>query len=253
MLQAERRNHIIELLNRDGKVVIEDLARILEVSEMTIRRDLQHLEEHKLITRTHGGAVLHNLLTKEIPYTKKAEQNIEEKQRIGMYASSLVKEGDIIILDAGTTNMEIAKGIVDIKNLKIITNDLMIGAFLSKYDGIEVYCTGGIIQRDTGACLGNTTIEFLQNINADIAFVGASAIDIQKGITTPTMDKAQWKKEIIKCAERAILVADSLKFGKVSFAKICSLSRLDLIITDTGIDDEIRQEFKNLDVEVKLV
>ncbi len=253
MLQAERRNYIIELLNRDGKVVIEDLARILEVSEMTIRRDLQYLEEHKLVTRTHGGAVLHNLLTEEIPYIKKAEQNIEEKQRIGMYASSLVKEGDIIILDAGTTNMEIAKGIVGIKSLKVITNDLMIGAFLSKYDGIEVYCTGGIIQRDTGACLGNTTIEFLQNINADIAFVGASAIDIQKGITTPTMDKAQWKKEIIKCAERAILVADSLKFGKVSFAKICSLNRLDLIITDTGIDDEIRQEFENLDVEIKLV
>lgn len=253
MLQAERRNYIIELLNRDGKVVIEDLARMLEVSEMTIRRDLQYLEEHKLITRTHGGAVLHNLLTEEIPYIKKAEQNIEEKQRIGMYASSLVKEGDIIILDAGTTNMEIAKGIIGIKNLKVITNDLMIGAFLSKYDGIEVYCTGGIIQRDTGACLGNTTIEFLQNINADIAFVGASAIDIQKGITTPTMDKAQWKKEIIKCAERAILVADSLKFGKVSFAKICPLNKLDIIITDTGIDDEIRQEFENLDAEIKLV
>lgn len=253
MLQAERRNYIIELLNKDGKVIIEDLAKELNVSEMTIRRDLQYLEEHKLITRTHGGAVLHNLLTEEIPYTKKAEQNIEEKQRIGLYASSLVEEGDIIILDAGTTNMEIAKGIVGIKNLKVITNDLMIGAFLSRYDGIEVYCTGGIIQRDTGACLGTQAIEFLKNINADIAFVGASSIDIKRGITTPTMDKAQWKKEIINSAERAILVADSLKFGKVSFAKICPLNRFDLIITDTGISHGIREELEELDIEIKLV
>lgn len=253
MLQAERRNHIIEALNRDGKVVIEDLAKALNVSEMTIRRDLQYLEENKLITRTHGGAVLHNLLIEEIPYTKKAEENIEQKQKIGAYASSLVEEGDVIILDAGTTNMEIAKGIIGIKNIKVITNDLMIGAFLSKYDGIEVYCSGGVIQKATGACLGANAVEFLQSIHADIAFLGASCIDIKKGITTPSIDKAQWKKEVIKSAERAILVADSLKFGKASFAKICPLSEFDLIITDIGLDEDTQQGLEELDVDVKYV
>lgn len=253
MLQAERRNYIIELLNRNKRVIIEDLAKELQVSDMTIRRDLQYLEEHKLITRTHGGAVLHNLLTEEIPYTKKAEQNIEEKRRIGMYASSLVEDGDVIILDAGTTNMEIAKGIVGIKNIKIVTNDLMIGAFLSKYEGIEVYCTGGIIQRDTGACLGNKAVEFLQNIHADIAFMGASTIDFKRGVTTPTMDKAEWKKQVTCSAERIILVADSLKFGKISFAKVCPLDRFDLIITDTEIDEELLQEIQEADIKIKLV
>ena len=253
LLQAERRNYIIEILNRDGRVIIEDLAKILNVSDMTIRRDLQYLEDHKLITRTHGGAVLHNLLTEEIPYTKKAEQNIEQKYKIGTYASSLVEEGNVVILDAGTTNMEIAKGLIGIKNIKVITNDLIIAAFLSKYEGINVYCTGGIVQKDTGACLGVSAIEFLQNIHADIAFVGASCIDVKKGITTPSIEKAQWKKEVIKSAERAILVADSLKFGKVSFAKICQLDRFDLIITDSGIDEDTKEVLSKLDMDIKLV
>lgn len=253
MLQAERRNYIIEILNRDGKVIIEDLAKTLNVSEMTIRRDLQYLERHKLITRTHGGAVLHNLLTEEIPYTKKAEQNMQEKQRIGIYASSLVKDGDVILLDAGTTNMEIAKNIIGIRNIKVITNDLMIGAFLSRYEGIEVHFVGGIVQKDIGACFGPVALEFLQHINADIAFIGASCVDMDKGITSPNIDKAQWKKQLIKSAERAILVVDHLKFEKVSFAKICPLTRFHMIITDSGVEDHIREELKELGVDIKLV
>lgn len=253
MLQAERRNNIIEILNKDGKVVIDDLAKKFNVSEMTIRRDLQYLEEQQLITRTHGGAILHNLLIEEIPYTKKAEQNICEKQEIGKYASSLVKEGDIILLDAGTTNMEIAKGIVGIKNIKIVTNDLMIGAFLSKYEGIQVYCVGGLIQKNTGACLGNKAVEFLKSINADIAFVGTSSVNIEKGITTPSMDKAEWKKQMISSAERSILVTDSLKFGKSSFVNICALDKFSLIITDKNLDKDIQIELENLNIEIKLV
>ncbi len=253
MLQAERRNYIIEVLNRDGRVVIEDLAKVLNVSEMTIRRDLQVLQQHKLITRTHGGAVSHDLLAEETPYSKKAEQNMEEKRKIGMYASSLVEEGDVIILDAGTTSMEIAKGIVGIKNLKVVTNDLMIAAFLSKYEGIGVYCSGGIVQRDTVACLGDHAIELFKSINADIAFVGASSVDIEKGVTTPTAEKAQLKKQLTKSAKKTILVADSLKFGKVAFVNICPLTRFDLIITGNRIDKEIEQGIRNLDIELELV
>lgn len=253
MLQAERRNYIIEVLNRDGRVVIENLAKELNVSEMTIRRDLQVLQEHKLITRTHGGAVIHDLLAEEIPYSKKAEQNMDEKRRIGMYASSLVEEGDVIILDAGTTNMEIAKGIIGIRNLKVITNDLMIAAFLSKYESIEVYCTGGIVQKDTAACLGNHAIELLRNINADIAFLGASSVDIEKGLTTPTVEKAELKKQLTKSAKKIILAADSLKFGKVAFVNICPLTRFDLIITGNSIDKEIEQGIRDLEIELELV
>ncbi|MCT4619149.1 MAG: DeoR/GlpR family DNA-binding transcription regulator [Marinisporobacter sp.] len=253
MLQAERRNYIIQYLKEHGKVVIEDLAKTLDISPMTIRRDLKYLEENNFITRTHGGAVLHDMLIEEVPYQQKTSEHMEEKQRIAEYASSLVKEGYSIILDAGTTNMEIAKRIKDIKNLKVITTDLMIALFLSKFQGIQVFCTGGSIQSATGACLGSDAKEFIEKICANIAFIGTSSVDINKGLTTPGLEKAKIKKQIIDSADKSILVADHWKFGKKSFAKICSLDQLDEIITDKGIHPHTLKQINDLGVSVKLV
>ncbi|WP_053955225.1 DeoR/GlpR family DNA-binding transcription regulator [Inediibacterium massiliense] len=253
MLQAERRNYIIKHLKEKGKVVVEDLASILDTSPMTIRRDLKYLEENNLITRTHGGAVLHDMLTEEVPYGQKTSEHTKEKKRIAQYAASLIKEGHTIILDAGTTNMEIAKKIKDIKNLKVITTDLVIALFLSKFSAIQVFCTGGFIQGSTGTCLGPNTKDFLEQVYADIAFLGTSSADVKEGLTTPTIEKARIKRQIIQSAEETILVTDHFKFGKKSFAKICSLESLSQIITDEGLDEKIVNKIKQLGVEVKLV
>ncbi|WP_129600502.1 DeoR/GlpR family DNA-binding transcription regulator [Anaerophilus nitritogenes] len=253
MLQAERRNYIIKHLKENKTAVVEDLASILDTSPMTIRRDLKYLEENNLITRTHGGAILHDMLTEEVPYGKKTSEHMEEKKRIAQYAASLIKEGHTVILDAGTTNMEIAKKIKEIKNLKVITPDLVIALFLSKFSQIQVFCTGGLIQGSTGACLGPNTKDFLEQVYADIAFLGTSSADVKEGLTTPSIEKARIKKQMMKVAEETILVTDHWKFGKKSFAKISSLESLSQIITDEGLDEKIVNKIGQLGVEVKLV
>lgn len=253
MLQAERRNFLVEYLNKHGKLVVEDIAKELNTSPMTIRRDLKYLEDNNLITRTHGGAVLHNVLTDETPYKQKSKRFVEEKARIAKFAVSLIEDGCTIILDAGTTNMEIAKQLKDFSKLKVITTDLMIAAYLSQYKHIEVYCTGGFVQGLTGACSGSKAREFLENMYADIAFLGAGSIDVQHGVTTPTIEKVEVKQQIIKSAEKVILVADSEKFGKKSFARICPLEQLDYIITDMGIDREIFEKIQQKNIAIKAV
>lgn len=253
MLQAERRNFIVQYLNRNGKLIVEDIAKELKTSPMTIRRDLKYLEDNNLITRTHGGAVSHNVLTDETPYNQKSKEYTNEKKRIAEFAVTLIEEGSTIILDAGTTNMELAKLLTNFKKLKVITTDLMIAAFLSQYKGIEVYCTGGLIQGITGACSGAHAREFLQNIYADIVFIGARSIDIDFGITTPSMEKVEVKKQMMKSADKTVVVADHTKFEKKSFAKICSLEELDYIVTDLGINNGLLEKIQDKGIQIKAV
>lgn len=253
MLQAERRNFIVQYLNRNGKLIVEDIAKELNTSPMTIRRDLKYLEDNNLITRTHGGAVSHNVLSDEIPYNQKTKEYVEEKKRIAEFSVSLIEEGFTVILDAGTTNMEIARLLTDFKKLKVITTDLMIAAFLSQYKGIEVYCTGGLIQGITGACSGFQAKEFLQNIYADIAFIGARSIDVDFGITTPTIEKVEVKKQMMKSADKIVVVADHTKFGEKSFAKICSLDELDYIVTDSEINKDLLEKIVSKGIQIKAV
>lgn len=253
MLQAERRNFIVQYLNRNGKLIVEDIAKELNTSPMTIRRDLKYLEDNDLITRTHGGAISHNVLSDETPYNQKTKEYIEEKKRIAEFAVTLIEEGSTVILDAGTTNMEIARLLTDFKRLKVITTDLMIASFLSQYKGVEVYCTGGLIQGITGACSGPQAKDFLQNVYADIAFMGSRSIDVDFGVTTPSMEKVEVKKQMMKSADKVILVADHTKFGKKSFAKICSLEEVDYIVTDIGIGNDLLVRIQNKGIQIKAI
>ena len=238
MLPAERRNGIVEVLKTDGKILVEEIADKLGVSPMTIRRDLQQLEKEEVLTRTHGGAIMGGKLTQEIPYNQKKEENTKAKEKIAEQAITLVKDGFTIILDAGTTNMSIAQKLIKFSNLKVLTNDLLIAFYLSQ-QGIEVYCSGGKIQKSTGACIGSTAQNFFSEVYADIAFIGASAVDIKTGVSTPNLDKSELKKKMFAAGEKKILVADSSKFGKKSFAKVMDLKDLDLIITDSSLSHEI--------------
>lgn len=253
MLPVERRIEITNYLKEHGRVVVEELAEKLQVSTMTIRRDLQILEEEGFVTRTYGGAVLKEQLIKEVPYKEKATSNIEAKIKIANYAASLVEEGYTIILDSGTTNMEIAKQLVNIKDIKVITNDVMIAAFLYPYENIKVYCCGGVIQRNTGTLMGSYAKDFFQDIFADIIFIGASAVDIEYGITTPNIEKAKLKQTMLKAADKRVLVTDSSKFGRKSFAKVCSIDSLDLIISDSELKGDIIDLLKEKNLCLDLI
>jgi len=252
MLQIERRQMIIQYLEEHEAVTVEELAKLFNVAPMTIRRDLQFLEDKNIAARTFGGAVLKSRLIDEVPYENKSLANIEKKKKIADYAASLIRNGDTVILDAGT-NMEIARLLVNYKNLKIITTDLNIATFVSASTDFEILFPGGKVQNSTGSCYGSSTVDFLKNINADISFIGSSSVDIQHGITTPSMEKADVKRQMIKCSDKSILVADSSKFGKKSLIKVCNLNDFHGIITDSNLDELTADKIKSKKIKIKLV
>lgn len=253
MFQLERRNLIIQYLEEHGRVTVEELSQKFDVTPMTIRRDLQHLEDNDIAVRTFGGAVLKSDLDTEISYEDKSISHKEEKNRIAEYAASIIKDGQIVLLDSGTTNMEIARKLKDKKGLTIVTPDVLLAGYLIQSTDFKILCTGGYVQNDIGACIGSRASDFLRDINVDIGFMGASSVDIERGVTTPTIEKAEVKKQIIKSSEKVMLVTDSSKFGRTSFAKICSIDEFDLVITDSNIDKKILEELKSLKINIELV
>ncbi len=253
MLLIDRRNMIIEYLEEFGSAKVEELSQKLNVTPMTIRRDLQYLEDNNIVSRTFGGAILKSGLTSEVPYKNKVISNMDEKKRIAKYAVSLVQNGQIVYLDSGTTNMEIAKQLKSKQNLTVVTNDIKIAGYLSFSSNFKILCTGGWVQNSTGTCLGSHTIEFLKGINVDIGFIGSSSVSYKSGLTTPTFEKADVKKQAIKSATKLVLVIDNSKFGKESFAKVCNLDEFDLVVTDAGLSEKTHELLKKENINVKLV
>src|SRR5699024_10759780 len=227
----ERRQKIMELLKKDGKVLVEKLSKQFTVSTMTIRRDLQYLEDAGLAYRTYGGAIIPNLLKSEKPYKEKKIHNLEEKNKIGCKAVSFISEGDAILLDAGTTCLAVAQNIKQMKNITVITNDLRIALEIYKNPDIELIITGGTVQPDTGAMIGSKTDEFISSINVDIAFLGIASIDYNLNLWTPTAEKALLKKRFMQHSNTSVLLADHSKFGERSLHKICNLDSFDIVIS----------------------
>jgi DeoR/GlpR family transcriptional regulator of sugar metabolism len=243
MLPNERRRWIeLEIINQ-GKVDIEKLSKQLNVSTMTIRRDLAKLEEEGKIVRTHGGAIYPKALIRETPYLSKKEKNIRQKKAIARKALEFIPEHANIILDSGTTTMEVAKLLKGREDLTIITNDIKIAAELIE-SKLKVIVTGGELQNRVGTLYGWPTQELLKNIHADVFFLGAHAIDIESGVTAPTFEKSLIKKLMIQAAEATWLLADSSKFNQKAFSFVCDLSRLEGIITDSGLSEEDKNNYE---------
>ncbi|WHH61566.1 DeoR/GlpR family DNA-binding transcription regulator [Petroclostridium sp. X23] len=249
MIPAQREAIILEILRSKGVVKVEDLADELNVTPMTIRRDLTKLESQNLAYRSHGGATLRNPLQKEQLYDIKKMNNHEQKQKIAQAAYQLVNDGDAIFLDIGTTTYELAVLLKQKKDITVVTNDLKIALELYQSD-IRVFIAGGEIQKETAGALGTETEAFISNIRVDIAFVGTSSISSDWNICTPTFEKATLKKKIMACTSQCVLLADSSKFGKEAFVKICSLEKFNVLVTDRHFskDEQIVLSKMNIDV-----
>lgn len=252
MLQVKRREAIVKFLEKNQAVAVDKLAEELDVSTMTIRRDLQFLEEQGIAKRTHGGAILDASLTSETPYRDKEVRYKEEKRKIAEFAFAMIKEGQVVGLDAGTTTMEIAKTLLDMDKLTVVTPDVIIAGYLAQNSRLDVLCTGGYVQNQTGTCMGSVTEKFLKEINIDISFIGTSGLDA-RSITTPTFEKAELKKQIINSSKEVVLVTDSSKYGEVNFVKICDLDDLDYIIMDNCIKEENLNKLEENDISISLV
>lgn len=253
MLPEERRIKIVNELEKEGKVEVENLANKLNVSPMTIRRDLEYLEKNGVVLRTHGGAVYNSILNYEVPYKNKEVINKNEKERIGRKSAEFIKEGQSIILDAGTTCLEVAKNIKFMKNITVITNDIKIIFELYNNPNINLFCTGGLVQTNVGAIIGNYTEEFLKSINVDYAFIGVSSIDEEYFMSTPTIEKAFLKKEMIRRSNKSVVLADHSKFNKRSLARICNISEVDILISDVSLNKKIANDLGKIVQQLYLV
>lgn len=237
MQLIKRRALIIKALKDNDDVDVEQLAENLQVSTMTIRRDLKALEAEGKVIRTHGGAVLKQTLIHESAFKDKETKRNDEKRKIAEAAVQLVRENSTLLLDSGTTTLEIAKLLKEKQNLTVITNDIQIAAELMNSQ-LKVMMTGGNLQKETGTLLGSVAEDFLKEIHVDLFFLGAHAIDFEAGITAPAHDKAYVKKCMIASSERTWLVADSSKMNEKSFTNVCSLAELNGLI----IDDQLAIE-----------
>ncbi len=252
MFPEERKSKILDSLNKHGKVKVCDLSQQYEVSEVTIRRDLQELEEEKLIKRVHGGAILSNNTKFEPTFSEKIDKFHDEKEYVGKLAASIIEDGDTIAIDTGTTTLSIAKYIVA-KNITVLTNSVDIAYELAKNHDVEVIVTGGALRWETRAMVGPVADNTLKNFRVDKAFIGTNGVCIMDGLTTPNIIEANTKREMIKIAKQTIVVCDHTKFGTVSFAKIVDLDSVDIIITDNQLDKELSEKFQEKDVRIMTV
>jgi DeoR/GlpR family transcriptional regulator of sugar metabolism len=238
MLAQQRRQKIFELIREDGQAKVLELGKIFKVSEVTIRQDLEKLEEEGLVVREHGGAHLKNigLSVRNIELLNK--ENMAEKEAIAKKAAELIRDGDTIILDSGSTTTEIAKQLNGYTNLTVITNALNIALILGVDQGINLVLTGGEFKAPTLSLTGQKAADSLEGLHVDKLFLATAGITLKSGLTYPSISDLVVKKAMIESADQVYLVADSGKIGKSSFASLGALSLIDYLITDSKIKEE---------------
>lgn len=239
----ERQSAILLYLTEKGFAAVAELAQEFHVSEMTIRRDLAELEGQRALQRTYGGATVYDPAFFEVSLQTKTTQFVEEKRRIGKAAADLVKDGDIIILDAGSTTMLVAK-FLKTKRLTVITNALNIAADLSDCSNIQLYIAGGHLRQGVLAIVGPETSSFFENIRADKVFLGVEGVDIKGGVMVPELNEAHTKRAMAKSAKEVIVVADHSKIGRSTLSTIVPLSKVTMLITGHEADGDVLEELR---------
>lgn len=238
MNSKERRQFILQQLDLKEKVEIEELAEQLSVSSMTIRRDISFLEKKNELIRTPRGAARNHQIIYEAPFQLKENQNIAAKHEIAARALTLIQEHTTIILDSGTTTLEIAKRMLNMRNVTVITNDIYIAAVLSNSE-VKVILLGGELQNKVGAIFGPQTEEMLRQLYVDQAFIGAHAIHPTAGITTTNFEKAAVKRFMIQAARKTYIVADDSKLNSRAMVKVCDFEEINGGLITNGEEKQL--------------
>lgn len=245
----ERKAKIIELLSEREKITVAELCKLFNVSGGTIRSDLNDLDVSGLLIKTHGGAIRR---TKAAFEPKTGEREIDElaaKQSIAKEALKLIEDGDVILLDAGTTVFELAKILGSRRSLNIVTNDTHTADFLEKIPGMSVFLIGGLLRQNFHCVVGTLGTDLLSKITVDTAFMGTNSFSVQKGATSPDIQQAEIRSKMIECAKRIVLLCDHTKVGKTSFAQSVPTDRIDILITD-HMSNEEKAELEESGVKV---
>ncbi|SDY57300.1 transcriptional regulator, DeoR family [Saccharopolyspora shandongensis] len=250
MNRHERLSKLLDIVGRRERADVEELAAELDVSAATIRRDLDHLADQQLLARTRGGAVATNVAY-DLPLRHKAARHAPEKQRISAAAARLVQPGMVIGLNGGTTTTEVARSLATRPDLSergdpgltVVTNALNIANELVVRPHIKIVVTGGVARQQSFELTGPLATHILQEITLDLLFLGVDAIDSELGAYAHHEGEASINRLMASRAARVVVVADSSKLGRRAFAQICTGDAIDTLITNSGVDDEVRQAF----------
>jgi DeoR family transcriptional regulator of aga operon len=253
VLNEERRRAILDLLNAQGRVLVGELSDRFHTSQVTIRKDLEILHAHGQIHRTHGGALPARESVLEDPTLREKEKlHHQEKLRIAEAAAGKVAEGQVVILDSGTTTTAIARALRNFRNLTIVTNAVNIAAELSG-GAVEVILTGGTLRKNSFSLVGPIAEETLRRLSADLLFLGVDGFDIHYGLSTPNLLESKVNRVMVEISKRTIAVCDSSKFGRRSLSQIAPPSALQEVITDRGISKADIRALKQAKIEVTVV
>ena len=250
MLPIERRNEILQKLMLDGRVVVGELAEKYGVTEETIRRDLERLEDDGYAKKTYGGAVRNDSVTGELPYTVRKQTNVSGKKYIAEIIGSLIRDGDSLLLDGSTTALFTVKSIFTKENLTIITNSVEMLLDLPQGHNWNIISTGGFYRSESMAFYGNAAEEKIRNYHTDYAILSCKGMDIEKGITDTREQFAELKKSFFGSARKVILAVDHTKFDKISFVYFGDFDDIDVVVTDVEPDERWKHLFAERNIEL---
>ncbi|MGS2722608.1 transcriptional repressor AgaR [Porticoccus sp. GXU_MW_L64] len=242
----ERRQQIVLLTQKHGRVVVENLAERFGVSSVTIRSDLNHLGEKGFVIRCHGGALANSKLAKELSVQERYEEHPAEKRNLGRTAAELINDGEFIFLDSGTTTEEVAQCLGGHKDLTVMTNGLNIANALSQFEAIGVIVTGGRLRKKSMSFFGRQAEQSLKHLHFDKVILGVDGFDLKTGITTYFEPEASLNRLMCEAASEIVAVTDSSKFDRRGFHVIASVEQVDTVVTDRSIPQEYLDAFEVL-------
>ena len=251
----ERRALILRMLEQKEEVQVTELSRMTGISEVTIRKDLTILQNRHLLLRTRGGAMRKPIenQNEDTTIARKRMFNFKEKERIGEAAIQYIKDGDFIMLDSGTTTMEIAKHLQKFEHLRILTNAMNIATELLNYKRFDVVILGGNVRVNSHSVVGPLSLSVLRNFTGYKLFLGVDSFSIENGVSTPNLEEALLNQMMIQQAGQVIAVFDSSKFNKRSYVHVASVNELDCVITDNAIPTGMSSKLKSAGVELRIV
>jgi len=238
MLAATRRHRLLELITRQGYATLDELVRVIGVSESTIRRDLETLDLSGSIKRTHGGAIYTGEVRSMPAFEERTATSAAEKRAIGLAAAGLLDDGETVLLDGGTTTMEVARALVG-RRLQVVTNSLPIAQLLASSQQTDLILIGGYIYPRTGVALGPLAIASMQSIRVRTAILGAGGI-VAEGIYNSNSLLVETERQMMGCGQEVMIVADHTKFGRLALARLCGLEDVDQVVVDSALSVEDR-------------
>lgn len=250
MHARDRRHLTLETVSERGDVSVADLSDLTGVSEMTVRRDLEALEREGLLRRVHGGAMSAVSRSYEPPFALRRGEHTEAKARIGALAASLLSNGDTAVIDVGTTTLELARALKGNGGLTLLTPSLRVVDELAGNAEVRLIVTGGTVRPGELSLVGDLAERAFEALHCDTVFLGVGGVDARAGLTEFNLDDTRVKRAALATARRCVVLADASKLGKVAFARICTLERVDVLVTDSGASEAALEPIRDAGVEV---